>query len=334
MKAVSVLGAGSWGIAVANLLASEGNAVTLWMHAATTPTDLAVTREDKSRLPGVKIHPAIELTDNLMIAATHSDIIFVAVPAQHVRGLCEQLTETGKTIGILVTLAKGIEVSSLQRVSEVVRDALGVGVENVIAVSGPSHAEEVARGIPTSVVAAGQSPEAVIEIQRLLSTPMFRVYSSDDLIGVELGGALKNPIALAAGMLYGLKLGDNTLGALLTRGLAEITRLGVRMGARPETFAGLSGLGDLVTTCVSQHSRNRFVGERIGRGEKLVDILASMTMVAEGVETTRAAVRVAEVHRVEMPITQQVHKVLFENKPPLEALSELMTRELKREVYA
>jgi glycerol-3-phosphate dehydrogenase (NAD(P)+) len=334
MKAVSVLGAGSWGIAVANLLATQGNAVTLWMHAATTPADLAVTREDKSRLPGVKINPAIELTDNLKIAATHSDIIFVAVPAQHVRGLCEQLTETGKTIGILVSLAKGIEVSSLQRVSEVVRDVLGVGVENVIAVSGPSHAEEVARGIPTSVVAAGQSPEAVIEIQRLLSTPMFRVYSSDDLIGVELGGALKNPIALAAGMLYGLKLGDNTLGALLTRGLAEITRLGVRMGARPETFAGLSGLGDLVTTCVSQHSRNRFVGERIGRGEKLVDILASMTMVAEGVETTRAAVRVAEVHRVEMPITQQVHKVLFEDKPPLEALSELMTRELKREVYA
>ena len=334
MKAVSVLGAGSWGIAIANLLATEGNAVTLWMHAATTPTDLAVTREDKSRLPGVRIHPAIELTDNLKQAATHSDIIFVAVPAQHVRGLCEQLTETGKTIGILVTLAKGIEVSSLQRVSEVVRDALGVGVENVIAVSGPSHAEEVARGIPTSVVAAGQSPEAVIEIQRLLSTPMFRVYSSDDLIGVELGGALKNPIALAAGMLYGLKLGDNTLGALLTRGLAEITRLGVRMGARPETFAGLSGLGDLVTTCVSQHSRNRFVGERIGRGEKLVDILASMTMVAEGVETTRAAVRVAELHKVEMPITQQVHKVLFEDKPPLEALSELMTRELKREVYA
>ena len=334
MKAVSVLGAGSWGIAVANLLATEGNAVTLWMHAATTPADLAVTREDKSRLPGVKIFPAIELTDNLKEAATHSDIIFVAVPAQHVRGLCEQLTETGKTIGILVTLAKGIEVSSLQRVSEVVRDALGVGVENVIAVSGPSHAEEVARGIPTSVVAAGQSPEAVIEIQRLLSTPMFRVYSSDDLIGVELGGALKNPIALAAGMLYGLKLGDNTLGALLTRGLAEITRLGVRMGARPETFAGLSGLGDLVTTCVSQHSRNRFVGERIGRGEKLVGILASMTMVAEGVETTRAAVRVAELHKVEMPITQQVHKVLFEDKPPLEALSELMTRELKREVYA
>jgi glycerol-3-phosphate dehydrogenase (NAD(P)+) len=163
---------------------------------------------------------------------------------------------------------------------------------------------------------------------------MFRVYSSDDLIGVELGGALKNPIALAVGMLYGLKLGDNTMGALLTRGLAEITRLGVRMGARSETFAGLSGLGDLVTTCVSQHSRNRFVGERIGCGEKLVDILASMTMVAEGVETTRAAVRVAELHKVEMPITQQVHKVLFENKPPLEALSELMTRELKREVYA
>ncbi len=319
---------------MANLLAAEGNAVVLWMHAPTTPSDLPVTREDKSRLPGIKINPAIELTDNLQQAAIHGDIVFVAVPSQHVRRLCEQLTETGKTIGILVSLSKGIEVTSLQRVSEVVRDALGLGVENVIAVSGPSHAEEVARGIPTSVVAAGQSPEAVIEVQHLLSTPAFRVYASDDLIGVELGGALKNPIALAAGMLYGLKLGDNTLGALLTRGLAEITRLGIRMGACPETFAGLSGLGDLVTTCVSQHSRNRFVGERIGHGEKLVDILASMTMVAEGVETTRAAVRLAERHRVEMPITQQVYRVLFEDKPPLEALSELMTRELKREVYA
>jgi glycerol-3-phosphate dehydrogenase (NAD(P)+) len=334
MKAVSVLGAGSWGMAVANLLASEGNDVALWMHAPTTPADLPQTREDKSRLPGVKIHHSINLTDNLKIAADHSDIIFIAVPAQHVRKLCEQLTETGKTIGILVTLAKGIEVASLQRVSEVARDVLGVGVENVIAVSGPSHAEEVARNMPTSVVAAGQSPEAVITVQRLLSTPLFRVYTSDDLIGVELGGALKNPIAVAAGMLYGLKLGDNTMGALLTRGLAEITRLGLRMGARTETFAGLSGLGDLVTTCVSQHSRNRYVGERIGRGEKLVDILASMTMVAEGVETTRAAVRLAEKFKVEMPITQQVHKVLFENKPPTEALSELMTRELKREVYA
>jgi glycerol-3-phosphate dehydrogenase (NAD(P)+) len=334
MKAISVLGAGSWGIAVANLLASEGNAVTLWMHAPTTPKDLAVTREDKSRLPGIKINPAINLTDDLKQATQECEVIFVAVPAQKMRALCEHLTETGRSVRILVTLAKGIEVGSQQRMSEVVRDALGVGVENVIAVSGPSHAEEVARQIPTSVVAAGHSPEAVIEIQRLLSTPLFRVYASDDLIGVELGGALKNPIAVAAGMLYGLKLGDNTMGALLTRGLAEITRLGLRMGARNETFAGLSGLGDLVTTCVSQHSRNRQVGERIGKGEKLKDILASMSMVAEGVETTRAAVRLAEQHRVEMPITQQVHKVLFEDKPPTEALSELMTRELKREVYA
>jgi glycerol-3-phosphate dehydrogenase (NAD(P)+) len=304
------------------------------MHAATTPADLPTTREDKSRLPGVKILPTIELTDSLKRAAAHSDIIFIAVPAQHIRRLCEQLTEVTGRIKILVSLAKGIEVSSLQRVSEVARDVLGVGVENVIAVSGPSHAEEVARGIPTSVVAAGQSPEAVVAIQHLLSTPRFRVYSSDDLIGVELGGALKNPIAVAAGMLYGLELGDNTTGALLTRGLAEMTRLGVKMGASPDTFAGLSGVGDLITTCISRHSRNRFVGERIGKGEKLSDILGSMTMVAEGVETTRAAVRLAAKYQVEMPITQQVHKVLFEDKPPLEALSELMTRELKREVYA
>ncbi len=334
MKNLTVLGAGSWGIAIANLLASQDYKVALWMHAPTTPADLPVTREDKSRLPGVKIHPAIELTDNLNDAAGYSDIMFAAVPAQHVRGLCEQLRKTDRAIEILIGLAKGIEVSSLHRVSEVAHEVLGERVRNIMAVSGPSHAEEVARQIPTSVVAAGTSTDAVIEVQHLLSTPTFRVYSSDDLVGVELGGALKNPIAVAAGMLYGLRLGDNTMGALLTRGLAEITRLGVRMGARPETFAGLSGLGDLVTTCISQHSRNRLVGERIGRGEKLAGILASMTMVAEGVETTRAAVRVAEKHQVEIPIIQQVHKVLFEDKPPMEALSELMTRELKREVYA
>jgi glycerol-3-phosphate dehydrogenase (NAD(P)+) len=334
MKDVSVLGAGSWGIAVANLLASGGHHVTLWLHAPTSPSDLIATREDKSRLPGIKINPAIELTDNLERATSHNEVLFVAVPCQHVRGLCRQLAGTDRTFRSVVSLAKGIEVSSLHRVSEVMIEVLGDRVQNVLTVSGPSHAEEVARQIPTSVVAAGPSPEAVVEIQHLLSTPLFRVYSSDDLVGVELGGALKNPVALAAGMLYGLRLGDNTMGALLTRGLAEISRLGVRMGARYETFAGLSGLGDLVTTCISRHSRNRQVGERIGKGEKLADILASMTMVAEGVETTRAAMRVAEKYQVEMPITQQVHKVLFEDKPPREALSELMTRELKREVYA
>jgi glycerol-3-phosphate dehydrogenase (NAD(P)+) len=187
--------------------------------------------------------------------------------------------------------------------------------------------------MPTSVVAAGASDQSVEQVQDLFSAPSFRVYASNDVVGVELGGALKNIIALSAGILHGLELGDNTMGALLTRGLAEISRLGVGMGARPETFAGLSGLGDLVTTASSRHSRNRYVGERIGRGERLPEILKSMKMVAEGIETTRAAVALAAQYGVEMPITEQVHRVLFEGREPLEAISELMSRELKREVY-
>jgi glycerol-3-phosphate dehydrogenase (NAD(P)+) len=186
--------------------------------------------------------------------------------------------------------------------------------------------------MPTSVVAAGHDVAARKAVQDVMSSPEFRVYTSDDVLGVELGGALKNVIALAAGMVYGLQLGDNTTGALLTRGLAEMSRLGIEMGARAETFAGLSGLGDLVTTCVSHHSRNRLVGERIGRGERLSEILTSMSMVAEGVQTTRAAVRLAEKYQVEMPITQKVYDVLFNHKPPADAVNELMTRELKSEL--
>lgn len=322
-------------MAVANLLAAEGNVVTLWVHAPTTPHDLVETREDKSKLPGVLLLPQIAITENISEALESAEAVFIAVPAQHVRGVCRELKAAAIPIRLLVSLAKGIEVGSLKRVSGVISDALGAEYANsTVVVSGPSHAEEVARQIPTSVVAAGLSADYVTEIQQLMSTPRFRVYASDDLVGVEIGGALKNVIAIAAGMLYGLKLGDNTMGALLTRGLAEITRVGVKMGARADTFAGLSGLGDLVTTCSSHHSRNRQVGERIGRGEKLGEILASMTMVAEGVETTRAAVRLADTYGVDMPISRQVYQVLFQDKPPRNALNELMCRELKKEVYS
>lgn len=335
MKRVSVFGAGGWGMAIANLLVGEGNDVTLWVHAPTTPRSLVETREDKSKLPGVLLHPDITITEIVGEALDGVEVVFMAIPTQHVRAVCRELKVTGLPIRVMVSLSKGIEVGSLKRVSELFGELLGEKCrDSTVVVSGPSHAEEVARQIPTSVVAAGVKSDFVIEIQRLLSTKTFRVYASDDLVGVELGGALKNVIAVAAGMLYGLKLGDNTMGALLTRGLAEITRLGVKMGARAETFAGLSGLGDMVTTCNSRHSRNRAVGERIGQGEKLREILASMTMVAEGVETTRAAVRLADTYHVDMPISRQVYQVLFEDKPPLEGLNELMCRELKKEVYS
>lgn len=334
MTRVSILGAGSWGIAVSQLLFESGHQVRMWEFDERAARRLAEDRQEPDKLPGIFLSPDILITHDLQKALEGVEILILALPAQTVRSVCERLRGFPLEARFIVSLAKGVEVRSLKRVSEVIAEVLsGFDSESVIVLSGPSHAEEVARSMPTSVVAAGRSEIAVSEIQQLFSTPTFRVYASDDLIGVELGGALKNIIALSAGILAGLELGDNTMGALLTRGLAEITRLGVAMGASAETFAGLSGLGDLVTTASSRHSRNRYVGERIGRGEKLPDILKSMTMVAEGVETTRAAVKLAEQYDVEMPITEQVHRVLFEGRDPLEAISELMSRELKREVY-
>ncbi len=333
MAQISILGAGSWGIAIANLLAEQDHSIHLWKHNSAGAKSLRTTRSDSSKLRGVKIHPEVEITDELNETLDNCEVLILAVPAQNVRLVLQQIKDHGTPKCIIVSVAKGIEVSTLMRVSEIVGELLGEESRNrTVVLSGPSHAEEVARKIPTSVVAAGADLEARKHVQEIMSTSEFRVYTSDDVTGVELGGALKNIIALAAGMLYGLRLGDNTIGALLTRGLAEISRLGIEMGARPETFAGLSGLGDLVTTCISHHSRNRHVGERIGRGERLSEILASMTMVAEGIQTTRAAVRLAEKYKVEMPITQKVYDVLFNHKPPAEALSELMTRELKSEL--
>lgn len=328
------MGAGSWGIALATLLLNNDHELTLWEFDPDAAARLQELREEPDKLPGIQLPVSVAVTNDLKEAVEGADYLLLAVPAQVTRSVVEKLAHIDCRPEALVLLAKGIEVGSLKRVSQVILEIMGNEVAPLLtAVSGPSHAEEVARCQPTSVVAAGTNPETVERVQQLLSTGTFRVYASDDLTGVELGGALKNVIALAAGILYGLELGDNTMGALLTRGLAEITRLGVRMGAQAETFAGLSGLGDLVTTAGSRHSRNRYVGERIGKGEKLPEILKSMKMVAEGVETSRAVVKLAEHHEVEMPISEQVHEVLFNDKPPLDAISDLMTRELKREVY-
>ncbi len=334
MARVSVLGAGGWGIAIANLLAETDNQVILWKHDPAAVKKLILTRRDNSKLRGVDIHTKIQITHDMDEAMDDREVVVLAIPTQNVRRVCEKIKSTGKAVPIVVSLSKGIEITTLKRVSEVICEVLGDEVaDRLVVLSGPSHAEEVSRKVPTSVVAAGKRHMALVEVQHLMSTANFRVYTSEDIVGVELGGALKNVIALAAGMLFGLRLGDNTVGALLTRGLAEMSRLGAKMGAKEETFAGLSGLGDLVTTCVSFHSRNRFVGERIGRGEKLPEIMSTMTMVAEGVPTTRAAVRLAEKYNVEMPITRQVYEVLFDSKSPAKALSDLMSRELKSEVY-
>jgi glycerol-3-phosphate dehydrogenase (NAD(P)+) len=334
MARVAILGAGSWGIAVAVLLTDSDHHVSLWEFDKGVADKLAGERQEPDKLPGVYLPEEVIVTCEISEAVADAEVIVFAVPAQVVRSVCARLNEVRFSADLFVNLAKGIEVDSRKRMSQVIAESMPqMNPDQIVTLSGPSHAEEVARRMPTSVVAAGSSTGSVERIQDLFSTPDFRVYASNDIVGVELGGALKNVIALSAGILQGLELGDNTMGALLTRGLAEISRLGVKMGADLETFAGLAGLGDLVTTAASRHSRNRYVGERIGKGQKLSEILKSMKMVAEGVETTRAAVKLAQEHQVEMPISEQVHEVLFADKDPLEAISELMSRVRKREVY-
>jgi glycerol-3-phosphate dehydrogenase (NAD(P)+) len=331
--AVAVLGAGSWGMAIANLLDAGGRLVTLWEFDAAECERLHRLRTIPEKLPSFTLTPSVEVTNDLAGAVAEVSLVVLALPAQRVRSVVTRVkARLGEVAGV-VNLSKGIEAGTLKRISEVVVDEIDLPPEKFVTVSGPSHAEEVIRDIPTTVVAAGQSVQLVESVQTVFSHSRFRVYKSDDLIGVELGGSLKNIIAIAAGIADGLGLGDNAKGALLTRGLAEITRLGVAMKARAETFAGLSGVGDLVTTCISKHSRNRHVGERIALGEKLPDILSDLQMVAEGVETARSGYELSRRHQVEMPITSEVYRVLFEGKPAAEALEDLMGRTLKAEIW-
>jgi glycerol-3-phosphate dehydrogenase (NAD(P)+) len=330
---IAVIGAGSWGMAVARLLDQSGHAVTLWAYDPREYEALTRFRENPERLPGIRLADSIEVTTDLAAAATAGDLVVLAVPAQHLRSVLRHLGRSFRPATGLLNLAKGIEIGSLKRMSEVIIEETGISSDQVCTLSGPSHAEEVALDMPTTVVVAGESQEFISRVQTLCSGQFFRVYTSQDLVGVELGGALKNIIAIAAGITDGLGLGDNTKGALITRGLAEMTRLGTTLGARPETFAGLSGLGDLVATCTSRHSRNRHVGEQIGRGKKLHEVLLNMSMIAEGVETARSGHDLARHCRVDMPITAEVFRVLFENKSPVEAIGHLMGRSLKAEVW-
>jgi len=311
----------------------ERESVRLWEFDPNEYEKLLRYRTIPEKLKDCHLAESIEITNDLERAVNGCELIVLAVPSQRLRSAMVRLKSCQPTGTALINLAKGVETSSLKRMSEVILDELAVSPDVVATLSGPSHAEEVVRDMPTTVVAAGCNESLTSRIQQAFSSKSFRVYTSDDLVGVELGGALKNIIAIGVGITDGLGLGDNTRGALITRGLAEITRLGIAMGARAETFAGLSGIGDLVTTCISQHSRNRYVGEKIGRGQKLPEVLAGMTMVAEGVETTRSGFELSEQFSVEMPITTQVHRVLFEDKPAAEAVEDLMGRELKAEIW-
>jgi glycerol-3-phosphate dehydrogenase (NAD(P)+) len=329
---ISVLGAGSWGMAVTQLLAGNGHKVTLWEFDPGEFDKLNRFRTISSKLKDFRLPDSVGITNDLKAAVADAGLIVLAVPAQSLRSVLKTLGRFPTGVGV-VNLAKGVETGTLKRMSEVIESELKLPPDKIATLSGPSHAEEVIRDLPTTVVVAGRPEAFVVSLQEIFSGQFFRVYFCGDLIGVELGGALKNIIAIASGIADGLGMGDNTRGALITRGLAEITRLGLAMGAQSQTFAGLSGIGDLVTTCSSRHSRNRYVGERLGLGEKLADILGSMSMVAEGVETTKSGYELARNFGVEMPITTEVYRVLFEDKPARQAVEELMGRELKAEVW-
>lgn len=330
---VAVVGAGSWGLALARVLAANGSAPSLWVYEKSDFEELSTARQLHDKLPGVRIPPEIFISQDIGAVARQRPVWVLAIPAQRVGSVVQKLCDFVPPDLLVVNVAKGIELTTGRRMSEVISAELQLRTDQIVTLSGPSHAEEVAAGMPTTLVAAGQQSQAVGRVQQLFSNARLRVYASDDLIGVELGGALKNVVALACGISSGLGLGDNTTGALVTRGLAEITRLGMKLGARAETFAGLSGIGDLVTTAISRHSRNRMLGERLGRGESLAAVLASMSMVAEGVETARATQALARAHGVEMPITDAVCRILFDGKSPKEAIQELMSRSLKPEVW-
>ena len=326
-----VLGAGSWGTTLAIMLAKHSWEVRLWDFRPDAAERMQRERVNSEFLPGFPLPPNLNVTSDIESAVDGADLCLLVVPSHVMREVLNRLPEMPD--GIVVSATKGLEEATHFRMSEVAADVWwqSYAASRFVCLSGPSHAEEVVVGLPTTVVASSLNLDAARRVQDLLSGERFRVYAHGDLVGVELGGALKNIIAIAAGIAAGLGFGDNTTGALLTRGMAEIGRLGVKLGGQPATFAGLSGIGDLITTCCSRHSRNRFVGEQLGKGRKLPEILAGMVQIAEGVRTTRSAWELAQREEVEMPITGQVHRILFEGADPLQATTELMTRRLKVE---
>ena len=329
---VTLLGDGGWGTALACLLAGKGHAVSLWGAFPEVTAEIADARENKRFLPGVRLPEGVTPSCDLESALAGCELVVFSTPVVYLRSVAEQAEAAlgGRERPDVVCVAKGIERESLLRGSEVLAEVLGGDEIGVL--FGPSHAEEVAQGMPTTVVAAARDGGFARRIQATFMTERFRVYTSDDPVGVEIGAAVKNVIAVAAGISDGLGLGDNAKAALLTRGLAEIARLGVSLGAKRETFAGLSGLGDLITTCVSPHGRNRRIGLEIGRGKSLDEALAALhPMVPEGVFTTQSVCALAQREGVEMPISQAVYDVLINGKQPFAAVEELMTREAKPE---
>lgn len=327
---IAVLGDGGWGTALAILLKKKGFGVSLWGAFSDYTAYLDKKRLNSRFLPGIKIPEEIKITSDLKGAIKNKQLIVIAVPSQYIRNVLKKIRQSGyPRRALYLSAVKGIEVGTLKRMSEVIQDELGR--VRIASLSGPTIAQEFAKGIPTTAVIASPDKNLRASLQDIFTDERFRIYTNDDIIGVELGGSLKNIIAIACGICDGLGFGTNTKAAILTRGLAEISRLGHAMGARLITFSGLSGLGDLVTTCFSPHSRNRFVGEQIAKGKTLREIKNKMRMVAEGLPTTKSAYALSRKFKIEMPITREVYAVLYRNKPALKAVSDLMTRKRKEE---
>src|SRR5579871_1919463 len=334
MSQIAIIGGGAWGTGLAIVLGRKGShRVRLWAHETDVCESITHRRINERFLPGRPIPDSVTASNDLSAVLKSAQILVSVMPSQHCRALFERMRPLIEPEALIVSATKGIEEESLQRMSEVIAAVLGRKEAPIGALSGPSFAQEVARGDPTAITIASENAALLRTIQQEFSDPSFRVYTNNDVVGVELGGALKNVIAIAAGICDGLGLGHNSVAALITRGLAEMTRLVVACGGRAETMAGLAGLGDLVLTCTGGLSRNRSVGVELGRGRKLPEILAGMHgMVAEGVFTTTAAVGLARTRHVEMPITEQMYAILHEHKSPQEAIRDLMTRTGKSEV--
>lgn len=328
MAAIGIIGAGTWGTALSIMLHNNGNQITIWSALKEEIEEMNRTHLHKN-LPDVVIPEDILLTDHLETAMNEKDILVLAVPSVFIRSTAKQMREYLKKGQIVINVSKGIDETTLKTMSQIIEEELPEAETAVL--SGPSHAEEVSRGIPTTCVASAHKKAVAEYIQSVFMSPVFRVYTSPDILGVEVGAALKNVIALAAGIADGLGYGDNTKAALITRGIAEITRLGIQMGGKEQTFYGLSGIGDLIVTCASMHSRNRRAGILIGQGYTMDEAMKQVQMVVEGVYSAKAGMILSEKYHVDMPIVEQVNLVLFENKPAKDAVGDLMLRDKRIE---
>lgn len=329
MADVSVIGAGSWGIALALLLAKNGNKVTVWSIVKEEIDMLNEKREHVDKLPGVPLPSDMIFTTDLEEAIKGKKVLVLAVPSVFTRGTANKMKKYVEEGQMIVNVAKGIEESTLMTLSDIIEEEIPQA--DVAVLSGPSHAEEVGRGVPTTIVVGAKTEETAVYLQNMFMNDVFRVYTSSDILGMELGGALKNVVALAAGIADGLGYGDNTKAALITRGIAEISRLGVAMGGKAESFYGLTGIGDLIVTCASVHSRNRKAGVLIGQGKTMDEAMKEVKMVVEGVYSAKAAMLLSEKYNVSMPIIEQVNLVLFADKPADEAVKDLMFRDKRVE---